>query len=164
MNRFNPFTNAMVVDTATEATKVRHLIKRSEADEMYRTRTGDKRTCVKDLNDKEYTFSSRIGEAMALFKKAQAYMVITNGNAELSINKSVSDVADQWEISKSAVWDKVTRQFGITGLNSIDRARELYREALVSDDHRFDDLLVYMSRALTRKDDIDDVRNCYLNI
>jgi hypothetical protein len=163
-NQSNTEQIATMTECQTAAANMRATLARLEKPAFAKTPSGDKYTIVRTLNGSLIPLSSRVGEPITVLQKAKAYMHITNGDATASVDKAVHDVSADLDISYSAILDKFTRQFGITGDGAVSRARALFVEALKSADHRFDDLLSYLIVAKTRKDTIARIHDAYMSI
>lgn len=166
-NVYSAEQRAEQLETTTAAAAVHRMLSRldSTSDKAAVTKTGDKRTFIVARDGRQYTFSRRIGEAMAVLKKSRGYFEMSGyHNAIDSIDRAVKDCAKQWNISSSAIWDKITRQFGLTGKAATEKARILYVESLYSTHPKLDDLLVYLLCSKTRKDDDEDIIACYLSL
>lgn len=124
----------------------------------------DNRMVVKTPGGKVYEGSARICEIMTVLKYAKALYNL-EVPSEIAISEAVSARAAQLGISKSAIWDKTSRQLGITGKGAIERARALLCEAVESRNPRTDDLLfILRDLYLTRKDDADEFTDAYCSL
>lgn len=148
------------LEAAQEAKKFREIM-RSQNDDR-RSTDGFIISGIAD-NPESFNSSCRLGYALSIYKRGKGLVQIGMA-AEDAFDKALTDTIMMSGCTRSCVPSMITRCLGFTGAGAIKKVKNLFTDAFLSEDHRFDDLLYLLLMKLTRKDNPEIIRKIYLSV